>query len=212
MFKYGIFIITTLYFIYSGIIDIWISNKIEEYKKINNICIKNNVSSDKLLSTINKKSHIVENINDRKLWNSIFNKKSTVKMIPGTYQYLHRNYPNFEEKYAICRRYYTLHSFFLYIKAPGLLKIYDDGFTILIDRFCFFSLIHIIIQWFGDLENDKIIWKQTKIIFPWGIKKFNLNKMKEWNFIYQIDNITVFKIQNNDNNNDNKFIAYSLIS
>lgn len=208
----GIFIITFIYFIYSGLIDLWISNKIKEYKKINNICIKNNIKSDKLLSTIDKKSNIVEDINDRKLWNSIFNKKSFVKLIPGTYQYLHRNYPNFEEKYAICRKYYTLHSFFLYIKTPGLLKIYDDGFTILIDRFCFLSSIPIIIQWFGDLENDIIIWKQIKIILPyglWNIKKINFKKTKKWNSIYQLDNITVFKIQ--DNENDNKFIAYSRI-
>ena len=115
-----IFYIGVFYLLYSGVIDIIISNKIRIMRQneiplpIDNIMVDYNY----LLKSINNSSKIVENIKDRKIWNYLINLTSQPKLLNGKYEFVYRNYLNFEEKYAICKRLKTIH--YLIFQLPML--------------------------------------------------------------------------------------------
>lgn len=185
-----------LYISYTIFIDIWSSRKIAKFQSNNRICMKN-VSSNYLLSTINSKSHIVEDIEDRMIWNDLFTTHTYTPISLGSYKYLHRNYANFEEKFAICKRFYTLHSLLMYIPLPGRLVICNDN-VILSDKFVFFGILPITIQWIGSANNDFIVWNNAIVKYPFGITRQLLSiseqiKKAPWRCINKFDDIYVFE-------------------
>jgi len=104
-------IILILYFLYNFVINIYITSKIKLYNNQNNLNKSiNNLTSAYLLSTINSKTKIVENINNRILWTSIIQKNNLNLNLPGLYKYVHRNYGNHEEFFLLSKKYYLLHN------------------------------------------------------------------------------------------------------
>ena len=194
------------YLLYSACIDLWQAHKVESFQNISNSLCYSSVTSDDLLSTIHESSKIVEDVDDRRKWNSVFEERSDVYLTSGKYSFLHRSYADFEEKYAMCRRYYSLHSFLVYITKPSQLKVYEDRHVTLTDTFCFCSMIPVSIQCTGLIHNQFIIWKDAKIYFPWSTRKSeHLSKTIQqipWQITHQIDDIYMFKT------GYNKYIAY----
>ncbi len=199
----SVFITFSLYILYSGFIDLWAYYKIKSYKLSKDITCHNVISSKYLLSTINNVSGIVENIQDRHKWNTIFYRsKIDIYLSPGIYTYLHRNYVNLEEKLSLCKKFYTLHSWFIQFKSGTKLKIYTDNYVIMSCNIYLFSILSIYIQWCGYYNNDKIVWLKSKVIYPWGtIIQKNYTKIP-WKIINKYDNIYIFNID------DEKYLAF----
>lgn len=200
----SLLLFSILYFLYSGVVDVFVSIKINQmqldynkadYNNVNNIT---NIDNFDFLSTIHPDSKIVEKLEDRKMWNNLLNKKTYPELLSGKYQFVYRNQPNFEEKISICKRTKTIHSFFLKKKELCSMDVYKDK-VIMTDTFIFAGFIKLMIKWYGNLNyNKKVIhWKKTFLFHPFGIKENP--KMCEklikvpWKITHKLNDIYVFE-------------------
>lgn len=207
-----IFYIGVVYLLYSGVIDIIVSNKLRIMKQneINIHIDKIIVDYNYLLKSINNSSKIVENIKDRKIWNYLINLKSQPKLLDGKYEFLYRNYINFEEKYAICKRLKTIHYLMFHMEEIGIIEINNNN-VVMTDKFVIFGFIKITIKWFGELNYNKnvIEWKKTILFHKFGMKENPKisEKLRQtpWKITHKLNDIFVFNIQ------PQKYISYKKI-
>jgi hypothetical protein len=110
--------------------------------------INNIISTRRLRSTINKRSGLVENLDDRRAWNQWIllssskildtptptttdcfpdNNEGLQLLEPGSYEFAYRSYVNFEESGAIKKRLYHLPTWLWgYIQpSPGIMTVHE---------------------------------------------------------------------------------------
>ena len=184
------------YISYSTIIDIWADKKIKRMQLYENelpfTC--KNLTSYYYLSTINNRSHLVEDIHDRVNWNQLFQNRSDHKLKDGIYHYLHRSYATFEEKYILCSKYWSLHTFIFRIASVSTINIKENK-VIISDKFIFFGVYPVTIQWGGQLVSNKQIikWSQSRIQHYLG--KTTKHFKKIWVLRHKLDNIYIFETE-----------------
>lgn len=207
------FCIGIFYLLYSGIVDIIISKRLLIMKQNELPLPGDNVIIDYncLLKSINNNSKIVENIKDRKIWNYLVKLTSQPKLLDGKYEFLYRNYVNFEEKYAICKRLKTIHFLIFHMDEIGKIEINNNN-VIMTDNFIMFGCIKITIKWFGELNHNKneIKWNKTVLIHQFGMKEnpkiSEQLRQVPWRITHKLNNIFVF------NTNPQKYISYKKIT
>jgi hypothetical protein len=189
-----------MYVLYSGFIDILVSNRIKDMQLNSNTQSSNdlNIRNFDFISTINPYSKIVEKINDRKIWNSLFSKQTFPELLSGKYKFLYRNTANFEEKLAICKRAKTIHSILFKMKDVGHIEVNKDK-VIMTEEFICIGFLNFAIKWYGNLNyNKKIInWKRSTLFHPFG-KKENpefCEKLRKvpWKITHNLNNIYIFE-------------------
>jgi len=207
----SVFLYTLFWWLmYSATIDVWSSYKMHIIKKEQPFCVQyenKTLDTHELLHTINLRSGIVEDTHARNKWRTFFLDGSDIdKPLDGNYVYLHRNYVTFEEKFALCKGLYSIHSFLFRIKENGKINIEKDGTVLLKETFLFFGIVPIIIEWYGILNQYKIDWYNTKMMYPFGIidKPSMSEKLRRnpWIILKKQNNIIVFS------SGINKYIAY----
>jgi hypothetical protein len=189
-----------IYVLYSGFIDILVSNKVKYMQLNSNSQINDNfdIENFDFISTINPYSKIVEKMNDRKIWNSLLDKKTYPELLSGKYKFLYRNLANFEEKLAICKRVNTVHSLFFKMKDVGYIEVYKDK-VIMTEQFIFIGFLNFSIKWYGNLNyNKKIInWKKSILFHPFGIKNnpefYEKLRKIPWKITHTFNNIYIFE-------------------
>lgn len=195
--------------VYNVFVDVQASYKVKLMNLIDNNGTSNSndecLNSKYLIGSIDKYSGIVEKSDDRMLWNNLFNMSNDKNLIldNGIYQFAHRNYANYEEKYALCKKSYSIHKFLFRLDGFSKIRIYENDIVSITDNFVLFSIFPIRIQWFGVLnsEKNKITWKQTKISHRFGtiINSKNLRSVinSSWTVANIFDNIVIFRLYGN---------------
>lgn len=94
-----------------------------------------------LRKTVHKGSGLVENLQQRQLWNhwltaTLTKTENIVRLEPGEYQFVYRSYVNYEEAGAIRKRlFHSPTIFWGYVQpAPGVITIEAEDVTTLLQR------------------------------------------------------------------------------
>ena len=200
-----------LYLIYSLIIDSRVNNLIQKFNYSLTTETLENFDLNDNLYMIDSNSKIIENIEDRKIWNKFLNTENNIEELnPGNYYFLHRNYYNYEEKFAICAKYFSIHKYLVNQLGVGKINILSNKEEIiLVEHFILFNSISLDIKWKGIIKNNQIVWKSTMLqilnktfINPQitqDISKYN------WNITNINKNYLIFK---RDIEGDNKRLIY----
>ena len=201
--------ITNSFITYSGyslLVDLWASKQVEKMKKNECYdCLPENFNLIENKYMISNTSNIIEDIEYRKTWNTFMNlQKNNKKPVPGTYNFLHRNYANNEEKNIMCIARNTIHKLFIRLLKTGSIQIFSNNTIHLNENIILFSFLRINIKWYGHISNNQVNWNFTELICPKKSIK-NPKSTKEyskyaWNITASDDNYILFTKDRNDTN------------